>query len=67
MDRLAGLSAGVVRPGGTVLALKGRDAQAELSRAEPVLRRLGMRSAEVLTVGHGIVEPPATVVRILAG
>lgn len=67
MDRLAGLSAGVVRPGGTVLALKGRDAQAELSQAEPVLRRLGMRSAEVLTVGHGIVEPPTMVVRILAG
>ena len=67
MDRLAGLSAGVVRPGGTILALKGRDAQAELDQAEPVRRRLGMRSAEVLTVGHGIVEPPTTVVRILAG
>jgi 16S rRNA (guanine527-N7)-methyltransferase len=67
MDRLAGLSAGVVRPGGTVLALKGRGAQAELRQAEPVLRRLGMRRAEVLAVGHGIVEPPATVVRILAG
>ena len=67
MDRLAGMSAGLVRPGGTVLALKGRDARAELDQAEPVLRRLGMRSAEVLTVGHGIVEPPTTVVRILAG
>jgi 16S rRNA (guanine527-N7)-methyltransferase len=67
LDRLAGLSAGVVRPGGTVLALKGRDAQAELATAEPVLRRLGMRRAEVLAVGHGIVEPPTTVVRILAG
>jgi 16S rRNA (guanine527-N7)-methyltransferase len=67
LDRLAGLAAGVVRPGGTVLALKGRDAQAELAQAKPVLRRLGMPSAEVLAVGHGIVEPPTTVVRILAG
>jgi 16S rRNA (guanine527-N7)-methyltransferase len=67
LDRLAGLAAGVVRPGGTVLALKGRDAQAELAQAKPVLRRLRMRSAEVLAVGHGIVEPPTTVVRILAG
>jgi 16S rRNA (guanine527-N7)-methyltransferase len=67
LDRLAGLAAGVVRPGGTVLALKGRDAQAELAQAKSVLRRLGMRSAEVLAVGHGIVEPPTTVVRILAG
>jgi 16S rRNA (guanine527-N7)-methyltransferase len=66
MDRLAELAAGVVRPGGTVLALKGRDARAELAKAEPVLRRLGARGAEVLTVGHGIVEPPTTVVRFLA-
>jgi 16S rRNA (guanine(527)-N(7))-methyltransferase RsmG len=67
MDRLAELSVGVVRPGGTVLALKGRGARAELAKAEPVLRRLGARAAEVLTVGHGIVEPPTTVVRFLVG
>lgn len=66
LDRLVELAAGVVRPGGTVLAVKGRDAPAELDRAKPVLRRLGMRSAEVLAVGHGIVEPPTTVVRIVA-
>jgi hypothetical protein len=30
-----------------------------------VLRRLGVRSSEVLQAGHGIVEPPATVIRIL--
>lgn len=66
LDRLAKLAAGLVRPGGTVLAIKGRDAQAELDHAKPILRRLGMRSAEVLTVGQGIVEPPTTVVRILA-
>jgi 16S rRNA (guanine527-N7)-methyltransferase len=66
LDRLAKLAAGLVKPGGTVLAVKGRDAQAELDHARPILRRLGMRSAEVLTVGQGIVEPPATVVRILA-
>lgn len=67
LARLAELSAGVVRPGGTILAIKGRGAQAELDAAAPVLRRLGTRSSEVLTAGHGIVEPPATVVRILAG
>lgn len=66
LDRLVELAAGLVRPGGTVLAVKGRDARAELDHAKPVLRRLGMRSAEVLAVGHGIVEPPTTVVRILA-
>jgi len=66
LDRLTELAAGVVRPGGTLLAVKGRDARIELDHAKRVLRRLGMRSAEVLAVGHGIVEPPTTVVRILA-
>ena len=65
LGRLAELSAGVVRPGGTILAVKGQQAQAELDQAGPVLRRLGVRSAEVLQAGHGIVEPPATVIRIL--
>jgi 16S rRNA (guanine527-N7)-methyltransferase len=67
LDRLVPLSAGVLRPGGTVLAIKGQDAEAELEHAGPVLRRLGVRSADVVKVGQGIVEPPATVVRILTG
>jgi 16S rRNA (guanine527-N7)-methyltransferase len=66
LGRLAELSVGVVRPGGTILALKGSHAQTELDEAGPVLRQLSVQSAEVLRVGHGIVEPPATVVRILA-
>jgi 16S rRNA (guanine527-N7)-methyltransferase len=65
LGRLAELSAGLVRPGGTILALKGDQAQSELDQAGTVLRRLGVRSAEVLKAGQGIVEPPATVVRIL--
>jgi 16S rRNA (guanine527-N7)-methyltransferase len=64
LGRLAELSAGLVRPGGTILALKGDQAQAELDQAGTILRTLGVRSAEVLKVGQGIVEPPATVVRI---
>lgn len=66
LGRLAELSAGLVRPGGTILALKGDQAQSELDQAGTVLRRLGVRSAEVLKAGQGIVEPPATVVRLLA-
>jgi 16S rRNA (guanine527-N7)-methyltransferase len=67
LARLVPLSAGVIRPGGTILAIKGQDAEAELKQAGPVLRQLGVRSADVVKVGQGIVEPPATVVRILTG
>jgi 16S rRNA (guanine527-N7)-methyltransferase len=67
LDRLVPWCAGVTRPGGTILAIKGRDADSELKQAGPVLRRLGVQSADVVKVGQGIVEPPATVVRILTG
>lgn len=66
LDRLAELAAGLVRPGGTVLAIKGRTAAEELKKARPVLRRIGARSAEVVRAGQGKVIPAATVVRYVA-
>ena len=48
LPRLAGLACGVVRPGGMVLAMKGRTAAEELKTAQPVLRRIGARDAEVV-------------------
>ena len=61
LGRLAELSVGVVRPGGTILALKGDHAQAELDEAGPVLRQsqcTECRSSEGgpryrRTTGHG--------------
>ncbi|HTW00088.1 MAG TPA: 16S rRNA (guanine(527)-N(7))-methyltransferase RsmG [Streptosporangiaceae bacterium] len=67
MQRLAGLALGLVRPGGLVLALKGAGAEQELTRARPMLRRLGARDAAVVQAGSGRVSPPATVVRLTAG
>ena len=67
LSRLAELAAGLVRPGGMVLAIKGRTAVDELKDAGPVLRRIGARSAEVVRVGQGKVVPATTVVRFFAG
>ncbi len=66
LPRLAELAMGVVRPGGMVLAIKGRTAADELKSAEPVLHRLGARSAQVVRAGHGKVVPATTVVRFFA-
>ncbi len=66
LPRLAGLAMGVVRPGGMVLAVKGRTAAEELRAAQPVLRRIGARDAQVVWAGHGKVIPATTVVRFFA-
>jgi 16S rRNA (guanine527-N7)-methyltransferase len=67
LDRLAGWAARLLRPGGELLAIKGQSAQEELTAAKPVLSRLGVRSAEVLSAGHGRVIPATTVVRVVVG
>ena len=66
LDRLAELAVNVVRPGGMVLAIKGRTAADELARARPVLWRLGICSAQVERAGRGKVSPATTVVRFFA-
>jgi 16S rRNA (guanine527-N7)-methyltransferase len=66
LPRLAELAIGVVRPGGMVLAIKGRTAAEELKAAGPVLRRIGARDAQVVRAGQGKVVPATTVVRFFA-
>jgi 16S rRNA (guanine527-N7)-methyltransferase len=66
LDRLAELAVRLVRPGGMVLAIKGHTAADELKKAKPVLRRLGVRSAEIVRAGQGKVVPATTVVRFFA-
>ncbi len=67
LERLAKWALPLLRPGGELLALKGERAQVELDEAEPVLKRFGARSAELLQVGRGMVDPPTTLVRVVAG
>lgn len=61
LDRLVGWCLPLVRPGGVVLALKGRGAAAEIEAARAALRGA---HTDIHIVGAGLVEPPATVVTI---
>ena len=47
--------------------LEGYKVADELAAARPVLSRLGVRSAEVLRVGHDRVVSATTVVRVVIG
>ncbi len=64
LDRLMGWASGLLRPGGTILAIKGQSAEEEVSASRPVLARLGARSTEILRVAHDRVIPATTVVRV---
>ncbi|MFM1950538.1 MAG: rRNA ((527)-N(7))-methyltransferase RsmG [Actinomycetota bacterium] len=48
----------------TVLALKGSKAPEEIAEAKPRLNRLGYGTPEIITLGVGITQETATVVRI---
>ncbi len=63
LDKLAGWTVPLLKPGGDLLALKGQSAADEVEAARTVLERLGIDSVEIVQCGEGIVDPPTTVVR----
>jgi 16S rRNA (guanine527-N7)-methyltransferase len=65
LDRLIRVSAGLCRPGGSVLAVKGERAAAELREVEPELAAHGITRWSIERVGVGLVSPPTTVVRLV--
>ncbi|GHJ40252.1 16S rRNA (guanine(527)-N(7))-methyltransferase RsmG [Streptomyces sp. TS71-3] len=67
LDRLAGWGVPLLRPYGEMLALKGDTAEQEVKGARAALSKLGAVETSVLHVGEGLVDPPATVVRVEVG
>jgi 16S rRNA (guanine527-N7)-methyltransferase len=67
LDRLLKWAMPLLREGGELIAMKGERAAGELAEAERQLRASGATTAELVTVGRGKVEPPATLVRVVAG
>ncbi len=62
LDKLAGWSLPLLRPGGRMLALKGERAEAELAEGRPALTALGASGLQVVRCGAGVLDPPTTVV-----
>jgi 16S rRNA (guanine527-N7)-methyltransferase len=65
LERLAPLAAGLAKPGGPVLAIKGAGAVSEVAQAEPVLRRLGATEVSIASLGDDVLDQPTTVVRFV--
>lgn len=67
LGTLAAWGTPLLAPGGLLLALKGESAAEEVRRDSQQLATLGLIDVQVVHVGHGIVEPPTTVVRARRG
>ena len=67
LTNLAGLTIPLLHGSGQVLAIKGRSAAEEIEKAAKVIRRLGGKETEVVTVGAEVLAEPTTVVRIHVG
>jgi 16S rRNA (guanine527-N7)-methyltransferase len=67
LDRLYHWSWPLMPVGGRLLALKGQSAADELTEAGDRLQRMGAVQTEVVTVGDGVIDPPARVVEVVRG
>ena len=64
LERLVRWGLPLLRPGGELLALKGAGAEDEANRAAAAVRAAGGGDVRVERCGEGVVDPPATVVRV---
>ncbi len=64
LDRLARWCLPLLAPGGSLLAMKGARAEAELAASRQALRRAGAESADIHRCGVGVLDDVVTVVVI---
>lgn len=64
LRRLVPWCAPLCRPGGTIVALKGRSATEEIDAAGRVIGRVSRGGATLRTYGRGLVDPPTVAVEI---
>ena len=65
LDRLAGWCLPLLRPGGTLVAMKGDSAEDEVAEARGSLYRLGVASVELVSYGVGVISPPPRAVLLV--
>lgn len=64
LNTLAPLTIPLLGGEGVLLAIKGRTAEEEISKASKILKKLGGVKTEVLIAGQDILAEPTTVVRV---
>jgi 16S rRNA (guanine527-N7)-methyltransferase len=67
IDKLARWTFPLLTDGGTLVALKGSQAEEELAAEGTVLRRLGMVSAAVQTYGSDVLDVPTVTLELTVG
>lgn len=64
LTTLAPLTIPLLEGKGELLAIKGRSAQEEITKAAKIIKKLGGIQTQVLTVGESLLAEPTTVVRV---